>query len=256
MIYLHAFLLLIATTFSVFSSASDTVISNSDSVIKTPIKMPYPEFSAGYTATWSGGWFPITVSAQRSLRYDTDGTATLTFEADSAIAGLKEVSTFRIIENTIKPLQYQYLRTGLFKEPDRNQLFDWTSKTIINGDDDSIFKGHWSDKVQDNLSYNMQASIDLLNGKTVLSYPVFDRKKIKDFTFKIISSEPLNTKVGTLNTIKVEQVELKKKKQKTYIWFATDYDYLLVRLQQKKKDGQVYQIDLTDAKINGKSLGQ
>lgn len=251
--HLHAFLLLISVTFSLtFSALSSAAATETE----TAVARPYPEFTAGYTATWSGGWFPITVNAQRSLSYAVDGTATLTFEADSAIAGLKEMSTFRIVENTIKPLQYQYLRTGLFKEPDRNQLFDWESKKIINGDENSVFKGHWNDAVQDNLSYNMQASIDLLNGKAVLTYPVFDRKKIKEFKFKIIGSETLKTNVGTLNTVKVEQVERKKSKQKTYIWFASDYDYLLVRLQQKKKDGQVYQIDLTDAKINGKTLAQ
>ena len=79
----------------------------------TPLKskFPYPEFTAEYNATWAGGWFPINVDAKRSLSYQADGTATLTFEADSAIAGLQEISTFRYLDNTIHPLQYRYLRT-------------------------------------------------------------------------------------------------------------------------------------------------
>ena len=219
-------------------------------------QQPYPEFTADYNATWTGGWFPINVDAQRSLRYQEDGTAVLTFEADSAIAGLKEISTFRFLENTIQPLQYRYLRTGLFKEPDRNQLFDWSKKKIINGDNQTVFKGHWHDQVQDNLSYNIQASIDLKQGKTQFTYPVFDRSKVKDFNFQLIGFESLKTKVGTLRTVKVEQLEKKKNKKKTYIWFAQDYDYLLVRLEQKQKDGQMYRIDLTAAEINGKKLSK
>lgn len=244
MAYTRFYLLLISIFYSISSSAL------------TEVEQPYPEFTADYNATWTGGWFPINVDAQRSLSYAADGTATLTFEADSAIAGLEEISTFRFLENTIQPLQYRYLRTGLFKEPDRDQRFNWQEKQIINGENQKVFEGHWHDQVQDNLSYNIQASIDLKQGKTQFNYPVFDRNKVKDFQFKMVGYESLKTKVGTLRTVKVEQVESKKSKKKTYIWFAKDYDYLLVRLKQKQKDGQTYQIDLTHADINGKVLGK
>jgi hypothetical protein len=215
-------------------------------------EQPYPEFTADYNATWTGGWFPINVDAQRSLRYQEDGSAVLTFAADSVIAGLEETSTFRFSDTVIQPLQYRYLRTGLFKEPDRNQLFNWQKKYIIDVDDQTVFEGHWHDQVQDNLSYHLQASIDLKQGKIQFTYPVFDRKKIKEFKFQMLGVETLNTQVGKIRTVKVEQIE--KNKNKTYIWFAKDYDFLLVRLQQKQKDGQMYQIDLTAANINGKTL--
>ena len=227
--------------------------SNAELENKTP---PYPEFIAHYQAQWKGGWFPITVDAKRQLSYFEDGTAKLHFSADSSIAGLDEISTFRWHEQTIQPLHYQYLRTGLFKEPDRDQIFDWDKKHIINGANNSVFQNHWNDKVQDNLSYNLQASIDLIAGKTQFTYPVFDRKKIKDFKFQLVGFESLKTKVGTLRTVKVKQLESNKKKNDTFIWFAQDYDYLLVRLQQEQKDGQTYQIDLTYADINGKILGK
>jgi len=232
------------------------ILSGLTSHASNDAEQPYPEFTANYNATWTGGWFPINVDAQRSLRYQQDGSAILTFEADSAIAGLKETSTFRFLDTVIQPLQYRYLRTGLFKEPDRNQLFDWQNKQIVNGDNQKTFEGHWHNQVQDNLSYNLQASIDLKSGKTQFTYPVFDRKKVKNFKFQLIGFEALKTNVGTLRTVKVEQIEKKKDKKKTYIWFAKDYDYLLVRLKQKQKDGQTYQIDLTAADINGKTLGK
>lgn len=257
MTYFHLFLLFSFSLFSISSQASTEVDTKIQAGSNTQAnKQAYPAFNANYNATWTGGWFPINVDAQRSLSYSEDGTATLTFEADSVVAGLKEISTFRFFEDTIQPLNYRYLRTGLFKEPDRHQIFDWKKKHIINGEEDTVYENHWNDYVQDNLSYNLQASIDLMNGKTEFVYPVFDRRKIKDFTFKIVGPESIKTPVGTLETIKVEQVEKKKRKQTTYIWFAKNYDYILVRLKQTKKDGQVYQIDLTHADINGKQLNK
>jgi hypothetical protein len=231
-----------------------SILSSQISMAIADIARPYPAFTADYNATWTGGWFPINVDAQRSLYYQEDGTGVLTFEADSAIAGLAEVSTFRLLNNVIQPLQYRYLRTGIFAEPDRNQLFDWQQNKIIDGDTNKTFVGHWHDQVQDNLSYNLQASIDLKQGKTQFTYPVFDRKKIKVFNFQLIGVESLETKVGTLRTVKIEQIEEKKNNKRTYIWFAQDYDYLLVKLEQKQKDGQTYQINLTGANINGKRL--
>lgn len=245
---IHFRILMVLITLLV-SATSKTVIADGASTVNR-----YPEFTAQYNATWAGGWFPINIDAQRSLRYQKDGTAILTFEADSAIAGLQEISTLTINNNIVQPLQYRYLRTGLFNEPDRNQVFNWQQKQVINGDTQTVFKGHWHDQVQDNLSYNLQASIDLNNGKTQFNYPVFDRRKVKDFSFQMIGFESLKTPVGTLRTVKIEQLEKKKSKKKTYIWFAKDYNYLLVRLQQTQKDGQTYQIDLTGAEINGQTL--
>lgn len=217
---------------------------------------PYPEFQAIYKATWRGGWIPVSVVAEKSLQYTENRRAELRFEADSAIAGLQEISTFSWSEDRIQPQQYQYLRSGLFDEPDRHQVFDWQNKSVTDIAQKREYPGQWHDQIQDNLSYHLQAGIDLKAGKTQFSYPVFDRKKVKDFKFQLVGYESLQTKVGTLRTVKVEQVESKKSKTKTHIWFAKDYDYMLVRLKQKKKDGQTYQVDMTYLDMNGKTLGQ
>jgi len=227
-----------------------------DQINTENIQHPYPEFSAVYKATWRGGWIPISVVAEKSLSYKEDQTAELRFEADSAIAGLQEISTFSWDKEQIKPLQYRYLRTGLFDEPDRHQIFDWQNQSVSDIALKKDYPNQWHEQIQDNLSYHLQAGIDLKNGKTQFSYPVFDRKKVKDFKFQLVGYESLETKMGTLRTIKVNQIEKKKKKVKTSIWFAKDYDYMLVRLEQKKKDGQTYLIDMTYLDINGKQLGK
>jgi hypothetical protein len=38
------------------------------------------------------------------------------------------------------------------------------------------------------------------------------------------------------------------------MWFAKDWDYLLVRLQQVETDGKEYNIMLLDGKVNGKTV--
>jgi len=38
------------------------------------------------------------------------------------------------------------------------------------------------------------------------------------------------------------------------MWFAKDYDYLLVRLQQVETDGKEYIIMLQEGSVNGKAV--
>ncbi|MGH8433524.1 MAG: DUF3108 domain-containing protein, partial [Pseudomonas sp.] len=42
--------------------------------------------------------------------------------------------------------------------------------------------------------------------------------------------------------------------RKTVLWFAKDWDYLLVRLHQVEKDGKEYQIMLKDGSVDGKPV--
>jgi hypothetical protein len=43
-------------------------------------------------------------------------------------------------------------------------------------------------------------------------------------------------------------------KRITVLWFAKDWDYLLVRLQQVETDGKEYNIMLQDGTVDGKSV--
>ncbi|MNJ81708.1 hypothetical protein D3C77_806400 [compost metagenome] len=42
--------------------------------------------------------------------------------------------------------------------------------------------------------------------------------------------------------------------RKTVLWFAKDWDFLLVRLHQVEKDGKEYQIMLKEGEVNGKQV--
>ena len=42
--------------------------------------------------------------------------------------------------------------------------------------------------------------------------------------------------------------------RKTVLWFAKDWNYLLVRLHQVEKDGKEYQIMLKDGQVDGRTV--
>ena len=67
-----------------------------------------------------------------------------------------------------------------------------------------------------------------------------------------MSEQILQTAIGPLNTVKVERV-IDDANKTVIIWLATDWDYLIVKLQQSKgKDG--HHLNLQSAVINDKAI--
>jgi hypothetical protein len=96
---------------------------------------------------------------------------------------------------------------------------------------------------------------DVAAGKKSMSYQVVDGNEVDTYDFRVLGSEKVDTKAGKIDAIKVERVrDPTQNKRITVLWFAKDWDYLLVRLQQVETDGKEYNIMLLDGTVNGKSV--
>ncbi len=251
---LLAFALIVCVPFSPATTTEEAKANNS----LTGIASLKP-FSARYKTEWKLGWFSIDIEAERNLRQLPSGHWLLTFEAETSAATLKETSEFSFDDGLIKPLEYRYRATGLFNEADRTLLFSPQLRLVKDLENNKDYPKAWENEVHDNLTYMLQASLDLstLRKDTSspensandheLSYPVFEKKRIKDFQFRIIGEEQLSTRIGQLKTIKVEQIRQKKGRE-VFAWFAINRGYQLVRLVDKEKGKTRYQIDITDLK--------
>ena len=78
-----------------------------------------------------------------------------------------------------------------------------------------------------------------------------DKTKLNHFNREL--EETLDTELGKLRTIKVSLAHDNDQRE-TYIWFAIDWDYLLVRFEQFEKGKKEFVINLTDATIAGKRV--
>jgi F420-0:gamma-glutamyl ligase-like protein len=88
-----------------------------------------------------------------------------------------------------------------------------------------------------------------------MSYQVVDGDEIETYDFRVLGEEVVSTQAGQVDAIKVERVrDPTQTKRQTMLWFAKDWDYLLVRLHQVEKDGKEYQIMLQNGSVNGKPV--
>lgn len=206
-------------------------------------------FEAIYKAKYHG----ISVTATRKLETLEDGTQLFTFFADSWLADLKETSLFRWNEDHIIPIQYRYERSGLGRDREAIVDFDWKTNKVINNVERKPWQMDVPDLAMDKLSYQLQIQTDLINGKELLEYEIADGGRMKEFSFEVLGEEVIKTKAGRFETVVVRRIREGDSDRTTTMWMAKNWDYLVVRLQQKE-DGSSYEIDLHKGVLDGKRV--
>ncbi|AMO57136.1 DUF3108 domain-containing protein [Endozoicomonas montiporae] len=201
-------------------------------------------FTAHYSTRYSG----FRARGSRSLTQQ-DNEWILEFGADASVVSLMETTRFTINKGQVKPLQYRYKRGGLFGSKPEEATFDW--KTMQAKWDHEDLPVTFPANAQDKLSYQYQLGLDLAAGKTDLRYPVIDDDEVYEREFIIEGEEVLETDAGKLNTVRVK-IKRDNNKRQTWIWFAKDWDYVLVKFHQK--DESEYLIEFAEGEVNGKKI--
>ena len=148
-----------------------------------------------------------------------------------------EVSNWMLLNSTFIPLVYKYQHTGGKKDRDVEINFKWDQKKIINRVNDSTWYMETQVGILDKLLYQLVIMKDLKSGNIPEKYIIADGGKIKEYSFKKIKEEILETSIGTFNTIKLARY--KKNKQETYLWCAYDLNFLPVKVITTEKDGRI-----------------
>ncbi|HLA30359.1 MAG TPA: DUF3108 domain-containing protein [Pseudomonas sp.] len=210
-------------------------------------------FSASYTADWKQ--LPVSGTASRSLEAADNGLWKLSFQASMLVASLSEQSTLRVENAAFLPQSYLYERSGLGKSKKVEQDFDWSAKQVLGNDRDTAIRLPLNRGLLDKSTYQLALQYDVAAGKKSMSYQVVDGDEIETYDFRVLGEETVSTEVGSVDAIKVERVrDPTQSSRKTVLWFAKDWNYLLVRLHQVEKDGKEYQIMLKDGTVDGKPV--
>ena len=222
-----------------------TVLLSFSALAEKPVLTP---FSASYSTSYKLGWFTLNIDGSRELKLLDNNQWQLTFNASTNGASINEKSIFDLTENQITPVEYHYKTGGLLNKTPLDIRFDNTGKSITDNNISKTYTDIWQKNIQDNLTYILQASIDLSQGKQELHYPIFKGDYVKLYSFAVVGKEVINTSIGKLNCIKVERIGDKKDRTIT-AWFAIDYNFQLVRLNESKKGKTTYQIDISDLEV-------
>lgn len=210
-------------------------------------------FEASYTADWKQ--MPLSGTASRSLSKNDGGVWKLDFRASMLLASLKENSTFKVEGDTFLPQTYHWSREGLGKNKSTDLEFNWTQKQVLGSDRGDQVHVPLNRGQLDKSTYQLALQHDVALGKKSMSYQVIEGTDSDTYDFRVLGEEKVATQAGQIAAIKVERVrDPTKSNRKTILWFAKDWDYLLVRLYQQETDGKEYQIMLKDGTVDGKQV--
>lgn len=210
-----------------------------------------PSLPKAFTATYDAQWLPVALkgSAVRTLKFENSGRARLRFEGKVLGTLIQEETKLHWNGCLPVPNHYSRSKSNLFKNSVIDeQVFDWTLQQVTSRHKDEKAKLAITAPAYDPLSFQLALRCDLIAGKKSFEYTVIYKQKLNLYAFKVIGTENLQTPLGLLSTIKVIRINNRDGKQ-TSIWFAPQFDYALVRLEQKEVDNNHYVITLRSLQI-------
>ncbi|MEQ6884506.1 DUF3108 domain-containing protein [Salicola sp. Rm-C-2C1-2] len=214
----------------------------------------YP-MSSTYGAELERG---ITISgeATRSLEPTDTGRWIYRFDVDSFVADIRESSRFRFEDQTVISQRYRYSLEGFFLSNRYKKLdFNWDKGVIADHENDRRTDMSEQLDVQDQLGAQLQLWVDLRAGKETMEYVIPDDGDFKDYQFEVVRRETLDTrKFGDVETVVVERVREEDSPRTTLMWFAPEWDHLLVRLEQTNDEGEDFEIYLKSATLDGERI--
>jgi len=207
-----------------------------------------------FETTYSAKLYGLNVTVNSRLSQLPNGNYEYFFNADSMVGKVIEKTevSWDAKEQRIRPQHYIYQRKSVGKDRNDELMFDWAANKVTHVKSNQTQTLDATKNFQDGLSYQIQLSQDLIAGKKQFDYLITNGRKIKPYKFEIVGEEVLTTPLGDVKAVKVKRTRAKSDLV-TYAWFAKDFQYLLVRLQQEE-NGSAYTIYISKASLNGKAI--
>ncbi len=205
-------------------------------------------FQAGYVWSWKGA----EVAFSR-LDFTHQGDDLWVYSSSSEPRGIghlypmrpKLESTMRITSKYVQPLHLKV--TGSGTRHDADVHFDW-SKGRATG----IYEGTTIDLavtpgVQDDLSVQIAMIRQLVLGETPEILREIDKNGIRDYLYKRVGEEKLDTAIGRVDTI-VYTTEHPGSPRITRYWCAPSQGFIPMKVQQTMRDHIEWTMDIESLK--------
>lgn len=239
-------LLLLIFLLPFHSSASEPTLNDKKSISSSTTQQALRAFTAKYSAVLNGS--KVRGTAIRRLIYNASGESIFSFTAKVNIAKLAEESV--LSWNNCTPIPKAYTRSlrVFFRNKKQSILFDHKKNEVQYTYGKKSGGASIPENTLDRISLQLSLRCDLKQGKHEGSYYVFDRNKIKNYQFKVLGDEEIETPIGKLLATKVQLLR-KNKDRQTWLWFSKQHDYLLVKLKQNESSSENLEITISEIEL-------
>lgn len=163
-----------------------------------------------------------------------------------------ETSIIKLNNFTVTPTHYTFDRKSTTRDRKYQWKYDTENRLAQNIEANKTLTIDFPEGIQDKLSYHLQHRLALIENPTkkTFTYPVISTSGgIKNYTYQFDKKEELTVPFGTIKTIRLKR-EVKDKNKITYVWFAPELNYLLVKLKQEKDGSEQFEVQLNKLTTN------
>lgn len=203
----------------------------------TDAQYPIKPFTATYNLRSKG----MTIAEIRhQLAYRDSQLVFLTYSKPKGLATW--ISSIPVIENSLLewrdgkllPLEYSRKHTGKQDAKIRDLLikYNYDKLQAFASLGDETYSFNIENGLWDNASLILSIMHNLQHGLKELNYRLVDENELKDHHYRVDELESVDTAIGKLNAIKLVRLHGSRE---TFMWFAPEMDYVLLKVQQFRK---------------------
>lgn len=196
-------------------------------------------FTATYELDWRGG-LSFSGNTVRELKQQENSVWSFESKASALFAGIKETSDFLWQDQQPVPLNYHFKKSALGKKRVAEVSFDWDTLQVTNTVEDKPWQMPITPGVQDKLSYQLLLQHEVSQGLKEFEYAVADGGKLKSYQFSVDGEEVVQAPIGTYSAIRVKRIRKEGSSRQTFIWFAPELNYQIIKLHQIEKKDKSY----------------
>ena len=194
-------------------------------------------YSLYYSANAPG----IKGKAQRVLTRLDANTLELTNSLEATFAGqvitnFKETSKVELFENSIRPKFYSLQQDGITRAS-LEIAYDWSGMLITSNSLQQLSRFKLRPNTHDPLSHQLILQQQIIEGRTELTFTIFDKNEVETYVYQILGEEKIVTSLGTFESIKIARAHDKSSERETIFWLALDFEGILLRAKQTSPFG-------------------
>jgi hypothetical protein len=236
---------LFTPVFSLLSFFMPLVLLLSASSLAAPPSIYEAEYDARFRGFRARATMSLEALADETFRLNSIVNLRI---LGKSISSINEQGLFVWKDEMVKPLTYQFVQKGLGKRS-RSIEYDWPgslANTVVNDNEQELAL---SQVTFDELSLYTEIKRQLSAEVDNIYIDVIDENVVKQYHYRVVSEEQLETPLGLFNAVKIERIREPDSKRVTELWLAKDWEYLLLKLYQEDSKGKVFQINLREASL-------
>ena len=158
---------------------------------------------------------------------------------------LVERTVLRFTDEGVMPMEYH--RDDGISGPDRNAalIFSYADGRVFGSDREHTVDLPLDGGVIDRLSMQVRLMRDLTAGLRPEEYAVVDRGEIREMDITYADSERIEAADQQLDTLRLDH-QSRNSSRSTRLWVATEFNYLPVRIEQKRHGNTEWLATLQD----------